>query len=77
MDNQTIDKERLTVFTNAYKDMIAINEQSYQSSFAWGHSKIRERVKEYTPEEVEKIIESGNIDAQIRLSRNYYNLDGF
>lgn len=77
MDNQTIDKERLTVFTNAYKDMIAVNEQSYQTSFAWGRSKIRERIKEYTPEEVEKVIESGNIDAQIRLSRNYYGLDGF
>ena len=77
MDNQTIDKDRLTVFTNAYKDMIAVNEQSYQTSFAWGRSKIRERVKEYTPEEVERVIESGNIDAQIRLSRNYYSLDGF
>lgn len=77
MDNQTIDKERLTVFTNAYKDMIAINEQSYQSSFAWGRSKIRERVKEYTPEEIERIIESGSVDAQIRLSRNYYKLGGF
>lgn len=77
MDNQAIDKERLTVFTNAYKDMIAINEQSYRSSFAWGRSKIRERVREYTPEEVERIIESGDVDSQIRLSRNYYNLDGF
>ena len=75
--NQTINKERLTVFTNAYKDMIATNDQSYRASFAWGHSKIRERVKEYSLEEVERIVESGNIDSQIRLSRNYYNLDGF
>jgi len=77
MDNQTVDKNRLTVFTNAYKSMIATNERAYRSSFPWGTAKIRERVKEYSEEEVRKVIESGNIDAQIRLSRNYYNLDGF
>ena len=77
MDNQTIDKNRLTSFTNAYKEMIATNDRSYLNSFSWGFHKIRERVKQYTPEEVERIIESGDVDAQIRLSRNYYNLDGF
>ena len=77
MDNQTIDKDRLTSFTNAYKEMIATNDRSYLNSFSWGFHKIRERVKQYTPEEVERIIESGDVDAQIRLSRNYYNLDGF
>ena len=41
MDNQTVDKERLTVFTNAYKDMIATSEQSYKASFGWGSTKIR------------------------------------
>ena len=55
MDNQTIDKKRLTSFTNAYKEMIATNEQSYRTSFSWGFSKIRDRVREYTPEEVQRI----------------------
>lgn len=77
MDNQTIDKDRLTSFTNAYREMIATNEKSYQASFPWGSTKIRQRVKEYSEEEIKRIIESGSVDAQIRLSRNYYNLDGF
>lgn len=77
MDNQTIDKERLTSFTNAYKNMIATNDQSYVTAYPWGTSKIRHRVKEYTLEEVEKIIESGDVDSLIRLSRNYFEKDGF
>lgn len=77
MDNQTVDKERLTTFTNAYKDMIATNEQSYKVSFGWGSGKIRDRIRNYSLDEVLEIIESGSVDAQIQLSRNYYNLDGF
>ena len=70
------DKEFLANFKNAYSGMVASNDQSYnstyQSSFYFKH-----RTKEYTPEEIEKIIESGNLHAQIRLSRTFYNKGGF
>ena len=77
MDNQTVNTERLTAFTNAYKNMIATNDQAYQTSFPWGTHKIGRKIKEYSLEEVEKIIDSGNIDALITLSRNYFEKDGF
>ena len=72
MDEQN---KALATFTKAINDMVAKNESSYNSS-RWGRNKY-ERVKDYTIEEVKKIIESGSIDSQIALSRNYFIKGGF
>ena len=71
MDEQ---KRILATFTKAISDMVAKNESSYNLT-RWGRR--RERVKEYTLEEIESIINSGSTEAQIILSRNYFRRGGF
>ena len=66
----------LATFAKAISGMIAKNELSYNKSARWGRNRY-ERVKEYTLEEIEDIINSGSIEAQIILSRNYFNRGGF
>ena len=55
--------------------MIAKNESSYNLT-RYGRNRY-ERVKEYTLEEIKDIIDSGSVDAQIILSRNYFERGGF
>ena len=72
MDEQ---KRDLTSFTAAISKMIAKNESSYNLT-RYGRNRY-ERVKEYTLEEIKDIIDSGSVDAQIILSRNYFERGGF
>ena len=74
MDEQK-QKVASAIFTQAIKDMVAKNESSYNLS-RWGRNRY-ERVKEYSLEEIEKIIDSGSVEAQIALSRNYFTKGGF
>ena len=55
--------------------MIAKNESSYNLT-RYGRNR-HARVKEYTLEEIKDIIDSGSVDAQIILSRNYFERGGF
>ena len=72
------DKRALTSFTNAYKDMIAANDTAYRrASRKWGTLRWGSKLKDFTEEEVEQIIDSGSIDEQILLSRNYFYKNGF
>ena len=67
----------LTSFTNAYKDIIASNDNAYRNSFKnWGY-RWTNRLKDYSEEEIEKIIDSGSITDKIKLSRNYFYQNGF
>lgn len=67
--------ERLTSFSNLYSKLIATSETSYtQDSFSRYRFK---RFKQYTPEEIDRIIDSGSVSAQIDLSRNYFAKGGF
>ena len=72
MDEQ---KKALATFTKAITDMVAKNESSYNST-RWGRNRY-ERVREYSLEEIKQIIDSGSIEAQILLSRNYFTKGGF
>lgn len=74
MDEQK-QKVALANFTQVIKDMVAKNESSYNLT-RWGRNRY-ERVKEYSLEEIEKIIDSGTVEAQIALSRNYFTKGGF
>ena len=69
------EKRDLTSFKLAVDHMVAKNESSYNLS-RYGGSRL-ERVKDYTLEEIEKIICSGSVEAQIALSRNYFARGGF
>ena len=65
----------LDVFRKAHEAMIAkVNASSWSNRY--GLEPVT-RFKEYTPEEVEKIINSSNILEQQKLSRNYFYRDGF
>ena len=65
----------LTTFKKAFNDMIAKSKDSWNSSF--GYSLAGRRLREYTKEEVEQIINSADARRQIELSRNFFFKDGF
>jgi hypothetical protein len=66
----------LTSFSRAKDKMIATNEMAYKGN--WDSvRKMVSRVKDYTPEEIAAIIQSGSLSEQQKLSRNYFNKDGY
>lgn len=64
----------LTSFQKAKSRMIATSDAAYRSKYDIGRVS---RIKEYTEEEIQRIIESGSLAEQQKLSRNYFNKDGF
>lgn len=69
MENKHLD---LSVFSRSLKNMGIINERFLDD---WGRR--TKRIREYTPEEIEAIINSGDLDSMCSLSRNYFAKDGF
>lgn len=65
----------LASFTRANKKMIATNESAYLS--AWKANRNMSYAHSYTVREVEEIISSGSLEAQQKLSRYYFNKDGY
>ena len=68
-------KAALATFVKAIEGMVAKNESSYNLT-RWGKNRY-ERVKDYSLEEINRIIDSGSVEAQIILSRNYFRRGGF
>ena len=64
----------LASFKRANSGMIATNASTYQRR--WDRQS-NTRLKDYSLEEVEKIINSGSLSEQQKLSRNYFYKDGF
>ena len=60
------------LFKKAYDGMIAKNEASWSSLY-----NNYDKLKNYSLEEVERIINSGSLAEQQKLSRNYFYKDGF
>lgn len=65
----------LDSFKKSQSVMIATSESAYGGRF--GSARRASRVRDYTEDEVKKIIESGSLFEQQRLSRNYFNKDGY
>ena len=63
----------ISVFKKAMTDMVAKNTQAWNDSL---RSYFWRRTREYTPEEVDKIINSSSLTAQQQLSRTYFFKDG-
>lgn len=61
-------------FQKAKARMIATNDSTYAGRYNIGRVS---SVKNYTEEEINKIIESGSLAEQQKLSRNYFYKDGF
>lgn len=80
-DNKTVEQFDtrnfdLTSFARAKEKMIATNEHAYKSH--WDSVRDRmSKLRDYTPEEVASIITSGSLIEQQKLSRNYFNRDGY
>ena len=66
----------LTSFARAQQKMIATNENAYKNH--WDSVRYRmERLRDYSPEEVTEIISRGSLSEQQKLSRYYFNKDGY
>ena len=66
----------LASFTRAQNKMIATNDSAYQGR--WDSARQRlSLVRDYSQEEIATIIQSGSLSEQQKLSRNYFNKDGY
>ena len=79
-ENKTVEKDLrnfdLTSFARAQQKMIATNENAYKNH--WDSVRYRmEKLRDYTPEEVTEIISRGSLSEQQKLSRYYFNKDGY
>lgn len=75
MENK-IHKFDLASFKKSNDAMIATSENAYKNTY-WGTRNVLSRTKDYTNEEIERITNSGNLNEQIALSRNYFYKNGF
>ena len=77
MDELNSIKHNFTLdsFSKASSRMVVTNEKQYDG-FSYSRKSL-ERITDYSEEQIKAIIESGSVDAQRRLSRNYFNKDGF
>lgn len=73
-DNQSELNRDIAVFKRAIDGMIAKSGKAWNESLNYYYS--LRRVKEYTKEEVEKIISSSSLIAQQQLSRHFFYRDG-
>lgn len=75
MEEQKLHNFTLDSFKRAMNEMVATTDRSYD---AWGTDRqYRERIRDYTPEEIERIINSGSLQQQQILSANYFYKNGF
>lgn len=76
MSNQTsFFGDRLSLFRRAYEKMIATSSQAYRGYSSRVYSSV-EAIRPYKKDEVLKIIESGTLAEQRKLSRDYFYLSG-
>lgn len=64
----------LNTFRKAHEEMISKNEKSWKSYYG---AESTVRIRTYKLEEVNAIIESSSLSQQQKLSRNYFEKDGF
>lgn len=73
-----VKKIDLASFKKAQQTMIATSESAWKTQYgAVLDFNINRRIKPYTPEEVARIIESGSLNEQQKLSRYFFYKDGF
>lgn len=65
----------LNSFKRAQKRMIATSDTAFRDNYS--DRQRTSRIKDYTKEEIEQIINSGSLTQQQKLSRNYFYKDGF
>lgn len=68
------EQERLSSFSNYFKKMVATNSTSRSSRY---DIYFERTTRTYTEEEIQQILESSSLEAKQKLSRDYFNRDGF
>lgn len=61
----------LELFKKVQEDLVLKTEQLWREYY--DSRRATTRLRDYTPEEIQQIINSGSLDAQQRLSRNYFD----
>ena len=64
----------LSTFKRVQQDMVAKNDRALDEFYSYRYV---HRLKDYTNEEIEQIINSSSLASQQELSRNYYDKNGF
>ena len=64
----------ITTFKRIEQEMVAKSDAAWDS---WYSSRYVHQLHDYSPEEIEKIVNGTDVICQQRLSRNYYNKSGF
>ena len=75
MEEKKTGRFKLSSFRKAQEEMIAVNNAAYDNG--WGAIGGRRRSKDYTLEEIERIINSDSILEQQRLSRTFFYKGGY
>lgn len=68
------EKDKLSTFKKSQTAMVAINDRAYSSKY--GINRYSETLKEYTAEDVDKILASGSSSALLNLSRTFFTKGG-
>jgi hypothetical protein len=66
----------LTSYVKAQAKMIATNDRSYSGDRFDFHRRLSNS-REYTPEDIAQIIESGTLEQKQKLSRHFFHKDGY
>lgn len=66
----------ISSYSKAQTKMIATSEATY-GTLGTSRARYLERIREYTPEKIERIITSGSLAEQQALSRNFFYKDGY
>lgn len=66
----------ISSYSKAQTKMIATSESTY-GTLGTSRARYLERIREYTPEKIERIITSGSLAEQQALSRNFFYKDGY
>ena len=73
-EERAVKEERFINFKKAEEKMIAVSDLAYRS---WTNRNSRRPLRDYTKEEIERIIDSGSVLEQRKLSENYFYKNGF
>ena len=74
-DSKKLHNFDLSTFARAQQSLVATNDNAYNGYY--NNLLSRERGKNYTEEEVKRIVETGSLEEQQRLSRYFFSKDGY
>ena len=76
MEHTSLHNFSLDSFSRAKQKMIATNDNAYSNRWDSSRSRLAQ-IRDYSSEEITKIIQSGSLSEQQKLSRNYFLKDGY